>query len=568
MIDLTGIDDSDVEINTALHSPALNLNRDTSIPKASPDTDDQPTQQPNDFVEANISSYRTIYSQPPQQRPELHIKTYSEVANLPSIFSSTSPKNIPGPSPLISRDQIEHIRPIDSTSTVSPEALANIAPILKQNYNLEASSNEPQSNVTDPTPCSLLSGANDGRAETSRLEPDLEQPSSQRRDRPLVPLVKIVEDRRKIGCSKPTDPEAQRDQAMPVSRPTLSTETFTQHSSTYAHNSHRSCVGLSTPNIAEENTPTQESHPQNQQSRSIVEDNKWHSPPVSINQNALHKDNVSQVSQLPSPISPELPPPAWATSSNSIHTQLHPSPISPSAPPNISCSETLSHSTQTFFRHPPVVFTDNDDVNCDLTPTQLKALTTPFDRIARICIKTPKSQDTLDAPKYFPIGAIMWCELKTFYKWYSKTSSNYNNRLLRFELINVTCQSARSFIISEDECESFRLLKQYIWDMFWMESKARGPLKLFTVTIVPYLPVLNQTSHHEDRNLATSVSPSIANEIQHVGPAIAAEPPSELPDLNSPDSSAQISPIPRRTSAKKLALRLVSISALYQSLVY
>ena len=203
-------------------------------------------------------------------------------------------------------------------------------------------------------------------------------------------------------------------------------------------------------------------------------------------------------------------------------------------------------------------------MNSELPPAQLMCLTSTFDKIARISIGTPKYPDKRGSLRFFPIRAIMSCELRVFFKWYSHMSSSDGQCLLRFELVDVTCQSEKGFIISENQPDSFRLLKQYIWDMFWMESHIRGPLEVFTVTIEPYLPLLNNISRPEDSipspDSATnqSLPRAYANEAKH---------PSQPPVSNFPIVVAQSLP-PPRTSAEKMTLRMVRLCTINRLLVF
>jgi hypothetical protein len=199
----------------------------------------------------------------------------------------------------------------------------------------------------------------------------------------------------------------------------------------------------------------------------------------------------------------------------------------PVTPSSLVSSESLLHPTDRWY-HPPVTFTDSERVESDLPPGVLESLTMPFDRIARISIMPWPTRGHQDGPaqfRFFSIRAIMCCKLEVFYRWYSQLSSNPNYLLLRFELIDLTHQKERGFIISENQPESFRMLKQYIWDTFWIESRLRGALVSFTITVEPYLP--GSTTHfHNEGHGPPPISPPAASQAQPVRSANEPGPPS------------------------------------------
>jgi hypothetical protein len=82
----------------------------------------------------------------------------------------------------------------------------------------------------------------------------------------------------------------------------------------------------------------------------------------------------------------------------------------------------------------------------------------------------------------------MWQALHAFYKWYSEAGGPHEPVPLRFELKDVDWQSERSFIVPPGEDHHFKVLKQYIWDLFWTSSNIKGGPILFRVSINPYPP--------------------------------------------------------------------------------
>lgn len=287
-------------------------------------------------------------------------------------------------------------------------------------------------------------------------------------------------------------------------------------------------------------------------SNPVVENQTPHKFSAPQGQGLPNKTRPLRISQLLSPESPKLSISTAAINSTTTQSPPHSSQDSSPNATYLLSSRVISHPIENPYRPPPVSFTGSNHMNSELPPAQLKCLTSTFDKIARISIETPKSPDKRASLRFFPIRAIMSCELRLFFKWYSHTSSSDGQCLLRFELVDVTCQSEKGFIISENQPDSFRLLKQYIWDMFWTESHIRGPLEVFTVTIEPYLPLLNNISRPEDSipspDSATNQSSprAHANEAKH---------PSQPPVSNFPTVVAQSLP-PPRTSAEKMTLRM------------
>ena len=119
---------------------------------------------------------------------------------------------------------------------------------------------------------------------------------------------------------------------------------------------------------------------------------------------------------------PDFPNTLPATASKSTHTQRHPSHDVPSNSPNP-------------YRHPPVTFTDSELLQYNLPLAQLNHLTSTFDRVARVSIKSLKQVDARGASEAFPISVIMSCGLAMFYNWYSQTSSDSRHRPFYFDLI-------------------------------------------------------------------------------------------------------------------------------------
>lgn len=231
--------------------------------------------------------------------------------------------------------------------------------------------------------------------------------------------------------------------------------------------------------------------------------------------------------------------------------------------PDTSSNQSQPHSDNLPSRPLPVIFTDSENVMYNMPLAQLNSLISAFDTIARICIKTPKHSNVPGASEFFPIRVIMCSGLETFYNWYSQISSDSSHSRLYFELIDVTFMKERGGVISENQPDSLRLLKQYIWDALWAEVRIRGTLEFFfTITIEPYLPVSNNVSPH-DGSPANPIPYSSANLAAPVRHAMTL--PDQAPILKYSNPWAQPSPLPR-TFAEKITLRMVRGIIIYCSL--
>ena len=267
-----------------------------------------------------------------------------------------------------------------------------------------------------------------------------------------------------------------------------------------------------------------------------------HTPSASSSQKACNRTGPLRVSELLNSPSPELPLES-TTTCEPPYAYRRPSKVNPTpplTPSSLMSSEIPIYLTDRWYP-PPVTYSDSERVQTDLPPEVLESHMRTFNMTARVSI-TPgpvgNCPDVSTQPKFFAIRAIMCCPVRAFYEWYSQVSSSRNGLLLRFELSDLTCQNENGFIISEDQPDSFGLLKQYIWDMFWTESHLRGALEVFTITVEPYLPSLNYLPHHENQTPRTPISPPTTSQTRPVRSANEPKPPPPLPDTKLPNELA------------------------------
>jgi hypothetical protein len=250
-------------------------------------------------------------------------------------------------------------------------------------------------------------------------------------------------------------------------------------------------------------------------------------------------------------------------------TQFKPLRSIASATSNIPSPRSFFDPAVREYQPPPVTFTDDDRTKSHLPDAQVKPLMAIFNKIARVSIRTSVLLKEPTGPtRLFPIGAIMWQKLSTFCKWYSQASSIPDHCLLTFELVDVTLRKEKRFIISENYPDAYRLLKQYIWDMFFTELHFRGTLDAFTVSIEPSLPLPNTPQLHQEQSQVSSSAdsnPVLAATDQALPPGYPNFLSNHCQPLGTqlPNSSRLTSA--RRTPIERIALRLASLYLLSSS---
>ena len=318
-----------------------------------------------------------------------------------------------------------------------------------------------------------------------------------------------------------------KGRSAPSSVPISSTGTVPCNAPAYIYHGHSSSV-VSTLTVSGE-AALEAASQRTEKPSPTVEEQIEYTPSASSSQKACNRTGPQRVSELLNSPSPELSLESTTTSEPPYEyrrpSKLNPTP--PLTPSSLMSSEIPVDLTDRWYP-PPVTYTDSERVQTDLPPEVLESHMRTFNMTARVSI-TPrpvgKCPDVSTQPEFFAIRAIMCYPVRAFYEWYSQDSSSRNSLLLRFELSDLTCQNENGFIISEDQPDSFGLLKQYIWDMFWTESHLRGALEFFTITVEPYLPSLNYLPQHENQNPLTPISPPTTSQTRPVRSANKPKPP-------------------------------------------
>jgi hypothetical protein len=533
--------------------------------------------QPEPRPEKNGTSESDVFLSPPQQTTDWHVENYFQMPGRSSISPSASPKDMKTASTKTLKGDETQFLP-KHVSIRSPESLNINTPINESNAIPETLSNKNISNSARPCPSLLPSSQNFGNSgETTpcisyeaccETRPNLSQISYRDQNNTVatdtatyadLSLVSdiTIQDHPKLNNLEPVPSIRQNDNAPLSPRSTSIKQVVSQRIPAGAVCDGDSLFGTITPTTPANYTKVCGIQQTHHKSSPIVENRTPHIPSNGSGQKLANSTHALHISQL---LSPESPKSSISSSVVKAQTSTVPCDSLQASCPNtvnLSSSGTPSFPTGKPYHPPAVRFTDSRHVDSNLPPAQLKSLTSTFDRIARISIQGPKCPGTPGLLTFFPIRSIMWCELALFYEWYSHTSLTHGQRLLRFELVDVTCQSEKGFIISEHQPDSFRLLKQYIWDMFWAESHIRGPLEFFTVSIEPYLPILSTISCAGDSRPAIPSSSPTSNQSS---PGIQIDDTRSLPQLLDSKSSNPITQCstPLRTSAEKMTLRMVS----------
>jgi hypothetical protein len=84
---------------------------------------------------------------------------------------------------------------------------------------------------------------------------------------------------------------------------------------------------------------------------------------------------------------------------------------------------------------------------------------------------------------FYPMGSLMWKNLPDFCKWYTMESGTAEVSVLRFELLDIYWQSKKVFLFPRGNLYYFQMLKQYIWDYFWVASNLNSAPPAFKILI-------------------------------------------------------------------------------------
>jgi hypothetical protein len=129
---------------------------------------------------------------------------------------------------------------------------------------------------------------------------------------------------------------------------------------------------------------------------------------------------------------------------------------------------------------PELKFTVDNRADSPLTEVEVRRFIKAFEKDARALIPRKDSAE-------FCIGVIMWQSLEKFYAWYAEEEEKQNEtsletKAMRFELLDVSWQQEKIFLLSEKSLNGFMTLRQYIWDLFWV-SRNLNSASVFRIMI-------------------------------------------------------------------------------------
>jgi hypothetical protein len=594
------------------NSEKLGRDKETGILGSSPKEDERLTPPSGNFSNVPLGNASPSTVSSPSSRNSSDANTEANIGfkQHSSILSPVSPEDTGFPSSKILGHYNKHVLPID-TNTVALDSAGVTQSAYGTHPHHEISHNERRSSSAVSSLCTLLSSENkDGRAETANPKviynvtssklPNISQQTCQRpmesprADNPSfrvkslsymnlganlsTPLVDLAKARKKPSDIVTMSIKPRRQYGRPTSGRNLTTTSITRRIPVEISNEYRPVSEIITSVTPGKYSRIGETQIADQQPKAVAEDHTPHAPLVSPSQ-ALSDNWLPSVSQYLSPTSPPLPPPPLslptlpvpppAACSDLTLTQFKPLHTIAPAPSNLPSPGPFFDPAARAYQPPPVTFTADDRTESHLPAAQVKSLMAIFNKIARVSIRTSVLlKDPTGPTRFFPIGAIMWQKLSTFCKWYSQASSIPDHCLFTFELLNVTLRKEKGFIISENQPDAYRLLKQYIWDMFFTELHFRGTLDAFTVSIEPSLPLPNITPLHQEQSQVSSSADS--NPVLATNQALPPGHPNVLSNrcqplgTKLPNSSGLIAP-DQRTPIEKIALRLASLYRLPSS---
>jgi hypothetical protein len=132
-----------------------------------------------------------------------------------------------------------------------------------------------------------------------------------------------------------------------------------------------------------------------------------------------------------------------------------------------------------------VTFTIENEIRSALSPTETELLFQIFSRNARLLVR---SKESPTEGILYPVEALMRQTSTDFYKWYtveSKAAARIS--VLRFLLPDCHWYDGGAVLIPGWNLSYFRLLKQTIWDSFWLRFSLNCAPTLFRI-FVSHLP--------------------------------------------------------------------------------
>ena len=148
------------------------------------------------------------------------------------------------------------------------------------------------------------------------------------------------------------------------------------------------------------------------------------------------------------------------------------------------------------YQPPAVMFTIDNRIQSALHTAKIESLFEIFSRNCRVVI--PKKAPMPDTVHH--IDVIIWQHPPDFYKWYTAETRTATVSTLKFELFDAKGRLEKAIYIPVGDVY-FQMLKQCIWDSFWVAaSKFNSTQGAFKVLIRP-------TPHQE--NVMNTITPGL-----------------------------------------------------------
>jgi hypothetical protein len=143
------------------------------------------------------------------------------------------------------------------------------------------------------------------------------------------------------------------------------------------------------------------------------------------------------------------------------------------------------HSQASSYR-PALTFTIDNCLRGNLPLAAMQPYIEKFARNGHVFLRPKKEPNE---HKVYPVGAIMWPRPPDFHRWYTAETGATDVSDLRVELYNAKLKLEKIFFVSRGNAHHFSMLRQYIWDFFWVASSLNNA-STFKVAVraVDHLP--------------------------------------------------------------------------------
>jgi hypothetical protein len=187
------------------------------------------------------------------------------------------------------------------------------------------------------------------------------------------------------------------------------------------------------------------------------------------------------------------------------------------------------HSQGSSYR-PALTFLTDNRIDGALPLTAMQPYIEIFSRNGHVLLQ-PKKMPTEN--RVYPVDVIMWSQSSDFYRWYMIETGTTDVSTLRVEILDAKLNLEKMFSISRGNERHFPMLRQYIWDFFWVTSSLNNA-STFTVVVRALHHLPSHASHHlvrADCGATTSVLPggrSIASRARNSGVVADSRPPTAM----------------------------------------